>query len=461
MLATFLSRPILVGFFAGISLSILVGQIGRVTGLKIESDGLIAPILELAGKATIGALAVAPSGGFHVRCAAMGEARCACLCPARSSWWCLSVMLSAAFDFQGMGIAVVGDIPSVLPSLSLPTRRPASPSTGSCSARPPYSSSVSRRGSSRREALARAAAIRSTPTAKWSASVPPISAAGLFGAFPVTASDSRTAINASVGGRSQLAGIVAAAALLLIVLYLRPALAILPIPALGAILVAAALSLIDVDALRQLWRISRMEFVFALIALWGAASFGVLNGVVIAIAATFAYLLHQMMYPHDALLGRVAGRDGFYKLHRTAEAKPIPGMTICLIQGSLLFFNADHVKARLIAIADGLPAGTRWLVLDASAIVQVDSTAAAMLEEFRADLAASGVALGLAELHADVRGLLERAGLIAAIGPQMVFEDLDDALRAFERLKPQLNGGSDEQAGQEGQAAEKGQERKG
>ena len=130
-------------------------------------------------------------------------------------------------------------------------------------------------------------------------------------------------------------------------LYLRPALAILPIPALGAILVAAALSLIDVDALRQLWRISRMEFVFALIALWGAASFGVLNGVVIAIAATFAYLLHQMMYPRDALLGRVAGRDGFYKLHRTAEAEPIPGMTICLIQGSLLFFNADHVKARL------------------------------------------------------------------------------------------------------------------
>jgi MFS superfamily sulfate permease-like transporter len=201
--------------------------------------------------------------------------------------------------------------------------------------------------------------------------------------------------------------------LLVVVLYLRPALAILPVPALGAILVAAALSLIDVEALRQLWRISRMEFVFALIALWGAASFGVLNGVVIAIAATFAYLLHQMMYPRDALLGRVAGRDGFYKLHRTAEAEPIPGMTICLIQGSLLFFNADHVKARLIAITDGLPAETRWLVLDASAIVQVDSTAAAMLEEVRADLAASGKALSLAELHADVRGLLERSGLIA------------------------------------------------
>jgi MFS superfamily sulfate permease-like transporter len=89
------------------------------------------------------------------------------------------------------------------------------------------------------------------------------------------------------------------------------------------------------------------------------------------------------------------------------------------------------VGAPLQAIADGLPVGTRWLVLDASAIVQVDSTAAAMLEEVRTDLAGRGIALGLAELHADVLGLLDRAGLLAAIGPDMVFDDLDDALRAF------------------------------
>jgi MFS superfamily sulfate permease-like transporter len=84
------------------------------------------------------------------------------------------------------------------------------------------------------------------------------------------------------------------------------------------------------------------------------------------------------------------------------------------------------------AIADGLPAGTRWLVLDASAISQIDSTAAAMLEEVRADLAARGVALGLAELHARVHGLLDRAGLLALVGRDMIFDDLDDALRAFE-----------------------------
>ena len=323
VLATFLSRPILVGFFAGISLSILVGQIGRVTGLKIESDGLISPILELAGKV---ASVHWPSFllAAFMFAVLQGVSMLRLPVPGPVVVVVLSVVLSAAFDFQGWGIAVVGDIPSVLPSLSLPLGSGlpldrlllgaaavflVSFAAGIVTAR-----SFGARGGypvdADREMVGFGAANI---------------AAGLFGAFPVTASDSRTAINANVGGRSQLAAIVAAMSLLVVVLYLRPALGILPVPALGAILVAAALSLIDVEALRQLWRISRMEFVFALIALWGAASFGVLNGVVIAIAATFAYLLHQMMYPRDALLGRVAGRDGFYKLHRTAEARADPG----------------------------------------------------------------------------------------------------------------------------------------
>ena len=183
-------------------------------------------------------------------------------------------------------------------------------------------------------------------------------AAGLFSAFPVTASDSRTAINASVGGRSQLAGVVAAAALLLTILYLQPALSILPIPALGAILIAAALSLIDIPALREIWRISRIEFVFAMIALCRPDhASGVLNGVLVAIGATFAYLLRKMMYPRDALLGRIPGRDGFYKLHRRPDARPVPGLAIALIEGDLLFFNADHIQARLLAIADAMADG--------------------------------------------------------------------------------------------------------
>lgn len=429
VVATFLSRPILVGFFAGISLSILVGQISRATGVPIESDGLIAPIVELVGK----------SAAIHWPSVVLAAAMFLLLLGAKAVRLpipgpvivvVVSVILSAVFDFQARGIAVVGDIPSEFPSLSIPPVAAlpldkialgsaavflVSFGSGIVAARS-FGARLGEDVEPNQELVGLGAANIS---------------AGLFGAFPISVSDSRTAINVSVGGLSQVAGLVSAATLIAALLFLNDALRILPLPALAAILAAAAISLIDVNELRQVWHISRMEFAFALITMWGAISFGVLNGVVIAIAATLAYILRKMMYPRDALLGRVPGRDGFYKLHRFALAQPVPGLTICMIQGSILFFNADYVRRRLREIADKLPADTRWLVLDANAIVQVDSTSAAMLDEINTGLAKRGVTFCIAELHAETMALLERAGVSERIGRARLFDDLDDALIAF------------------------------
>jgi sulfate permease, SulP family len=158
--------------------------------------------------------------------------------------------------------------------------------------------------------------------------------------------------------------------------------------------------------------------------------------VIIAIAATLAYLLRNMMFPRDAFLGRIPGRDGFYKLHRFPDAAAVPGFVVWILQGNLLFFNTDYVRARLREIVDRLPDGTRWFVLDAGAIAQMDSTAAAMLEEVRVDLLKRGVSLCLAELHAEAKALLERAGLVDRIGSDLLFEDLDDALHAYQAAEP-------------------------
>lgn len=430
ILASFLSRPILIGFFAGISLSILVGQIGRLTGVSIEADGLIPPLLELAGKAgTIHwlSLFLALSMFALLQMAAVLKSPV----PGPVLVVAVSIVLSFAFDLQGRGVAVVGNIPTGLPSLHLPALAGlpwdqvlvgaiaiflVSFGSGIVTAR-----SFGARGGyhvdANRELLGFGAANL---------------AAGAFGAFPVTASDSRTAINANVGGRSQIASVMAAAALVGTLLFLAPALKVLPIPALGAILVAAALSLIDVAALKQIWRVSRMEFAFAAIALLGPISLGVLNGVIIAISATLLYLLRKMMFPRDAMLGRKPGKDGFYKLHRDPRAHAIPGLAICLIQGSLLFFNAEYLETRLREIASDLPAGTEWFILDASAIVQLDSTGATTLDVICAELSDRGIALGFAELHAEARALLERAGVIGRTGDAMVFDNLDEAFRAFQ-----------------------------
>lgn len=429
ILATFLSRPILVGFFAGISVSILIGQLGRMTGLKIESDGLIAPLVELTSKAEmIHWSTVALTIGMFLVLQTSRALKSPV--PGPVVVVVLAVLLSALLDFPSRGIAVVGDIPSSLPTFSLPVIAGLPLDSLILGSAAIFlvsfgSGIVAARsfGARTREPVDANQELIGLGSAQM--------AAGFFGSFPISFSDSRTAINLSVGGRSQMAGLVSAAALIAALLFLNDALRILPVAALAAILVSAALSLIDVHELRQIWRISRMEFVFALITMWGAISFGVLNGVIIAIAATLVYLLRNMMFPRDAFLGRIATRDGFYKLHRFPEAKGVPGFVVWMLQGSLLFFNADHVRARLNEIAEQLPVETRWFVLDAGAIAQMDSTAAAMLEEVRQDLQRRGVALCFAELHADAKALLERAGLVERIGSSLLFEDLDDALQAF------------------------------
>lgn len=431
VVAAFLSRPILIGFISGISISILVGQIGRFTGLRIESDGLVPPLWELGQKA----------GAIHWPSAALGGALFVLLLlvgrwrlpvPGPLVVVVLAVAASALFDFEGMGIKVVGRLPETFPTLSFPFRTDlpiretllgaaaiwlVSFGSGIVAAR-----SFGARGKFEIDANAELVGFGAANIAS-----------GLFSGFPITVSDSRTAINMSVGGRSQLSSLVAALTLAAMLLYLNEVLRLLPVPALGAILAAAALSLIDIQGLREIWHISKMEFVFALIGLWGAVSLGVLSGVVIAVGATLLYVLLKEMRPRDALLGRIPGRPGFYKLHRTPAARPVPGLTVCLIQGSLLFFNVDYVRQRIECLAKALPAGTRWFVLDASAVAQIDSTAAAMLDEVRADLAGQGIALGIAELHKEPMAILGRAGLLQTIGAPMVFDDLEDAMSAFER----------------------------
>jgi sulfate permease, SulP family len=431
VIAAFLSRPILVGFISGVSISILVGQIGRITGLRIESEGLIPPFVELLQKAgSIHWLSVIFAIAMFVILQLMTLWRSPI--PGPLVVVVVAVAASALLGFEKLGIKVVGDLPGTLPALSLPvvTGLPlrdlllgaaaiwlVSFGSGIVAAR-----SFGARGKFEVDVDSELIGLGAADVAS-----------GLFGGFPVTVSDSRTAINMSVGGRSQMSGLVAALALAATILYLTDALRLLPIPALGAILAAAAISLIDPAGLREIWRISRMEFVFALIGMWGPISLGVLNGVVIAVAATLLYVLLKEMRPRDAMLGRIPGHPGFYKLHRSKVARPIPGLAVCLVQGSLLFFNVDYVKSRLLTLAEGLPADTHWFVLDASAIAQVDSTAAGMLEDVRKAFAERGMALAIAELHKEPMEILERAGLLQKIGKALVFEDLEEVMTAFKQ----------------------------
>jgi high affinity sulfate transporter 1 len=435
-IANFLSRPILTGYLCGISLTLLVSQIGRLTTVPVAGKGLLRPIIEFTGKLT----------QIHTPTLLLGLGMFMLLRLLR--WWSprapgpllaviVGTVLSLVVNLGSRGVSLVGKIPATLPSLSLSMPDGiglddlvqdafgifiVSFGSGIVTARS-FGARNRYRVNSNRELIGFGAANI---------------VSGLFGGFPVTGADSRTAINDVVGGRTQVAGLIAAAALTFVLVALTDVMKYLPVAVLGAVIASAALDLFDAKELRRLWQTSRAEFLFAVIAMLGVIGFGVLRGVLIAIVATAVYLLARVSRPSDALLGCIPGRDGFYKLHREPRAKAIPGLAVYLVQGSLVFFNIDYVRDRIRWIVDRLPPSTRWFILDAEAITTIDSTAAAVLGEINEELSRRNLRLGVASLHAQPRELLRRSKLLASIGPEMLFTRVEDAALAFRKASGEV-----------------------
>jgi sulfate permease, SulP family len=429
--ANFLSRPILVGFLAGISISLIIGQITRLTTVKIESKGLVRPIVEYAAKIS----------ETHVPTVLVGIGALIFLrilrrlkpsAPGPLIAIVAAIALSAALELASYGISVVGELPPITFALTLPTLDAIANldllegavaimivgfGSGIVTARS-FAAKSGNEVDARNELIGFGTANV---------------ASGLFGGFPVTASDSRTAVNYAIGGKTQLVGLIAAAALAGTILYIGNLLAYLPIAVLGAVLVSAAIDLIDLPELRTLYRISWPEFAFAIATLLGVVVLGVLPGVFLAIAATLAHLLWLASQPRIAHLGQIEGKQGLYKLHRYPEARAIPGLTIVVLQAALIFFNADYVKRRMIEIADSLGDDGRWLVLDAEAINLLDSTGVAKLEELQILLSERGVAFGLADLNSRSLLMVEQAGLADRMGRHMIFVSSEAAVAAFSR----------------------------
>jgi high affinity sulfate transporter 1 len=428
-LANFLSRPMLVGFLAGISISLIIGQVKRLTAVPIDTDGLLRPIADYIAhihETHIPTLAVGLGCLVFLR----GMRFVAPSIPGPPLAIVLGIALSAGIDLQSYNVAVLGTIPPIAFSWSAPPMLEAAnlDLLGGALA-------IMLVGFGSGIVTARSFAMKDGSSVNADKELYGFGAAniasGLFGGFPVTASDSRTAVNFGIGGKTQVTALIAAASLAAAVLYIADVLSYVPQAVLGAILVSAAVDLIDLKELRLLLRMSRVEFSFAIITMLSVVIIGVLQGVLIAIAATLAHLLWGVSYPRLALLGRIPGSAGLYKLHRFPEAGAIPGLTIVVVQSALVFFNADYVKRRLLRIADAARGG-HWFILDAAAVNTLDSTGIETLEEVHARLAKQGMAFGIADLNSRARHIIERAGLHERIGKHMLFPSADAAVAAYE-----------------------------
>lgn len=428
-IANFLSRPILTGYLAGVSITLAVGQLTRLTGIPIDGKGIMRPLLEV----------VRDIGQIHWLTVILGLGLFLALrlikwlspaLPGPILALIVAIALSWLFDLPGRGVAVLGAIPSGLPSFALPMSSGeiglmvlgalgafvVSFSSGIITAE----SFAARRGEKvdpNRELVGFGAANIT---------------AGFFQGFCVTGADSRTAVSFSLGGSSPLVAIVAAVAIALVVSFFTEPLALLPQAALGAILVSAAVDLIDIAGFRRLGKINRPELIFALIATGGVIWFGVLQGVIVAMGVTLLALLRQAAKPRDGMLGRRPGGLEFVKLHHYPEAVPVPGILVYLFEGSILFFNATYFARRVRRALRATP-DARWLVLDAEAMTHADIGAVDTLLELKAELDQRHIRLVLASGHGQFREILERSGFDDAIGRDWMFDTVRKAVEAIEQ----------------------------
>jgi SulP family sulfate permease len=428
-IANFLSRPMLVGFLTGISISLIISQITRLTAVPIDSEGLVRPIVEFLAKI----------GQIHVPTLLVGLASFLCVrslqrwvswAPAPLVAIVAAIALSVLLDFQARGIAVIGALPAIAFDLSVPdiSWRQLPDFIGGALA-------IMLVGFGSGIVTARSFAMKQHADVNADRELVGFGganiASGLFGGFPVSASDSRTAVNFAIGGRTQLAALVAAMSVAIAVLVLSNLIAYLPQATLGAILLSAAIDLIDLQELRAIRRINPTEFAFSLVTVLGVVIIGVLQGVFIAIAVTLAQLLWTASRPRLALLGRLPGDRALVKLHRYPTAAPIPDMIVVMIQSGIVFFNADYLKQKLLKIARARRATTRWLLIDANAVNILDSTAIAKLDELREEVAGMGIRLCFSELNSSAKRRIQRSGLADRLGPGMLFASTEAAVETL------------------------------
>jgi sulfate permease, SulP family len=221
-----------------------------------------------------------------------------------------------------------------------------------------------------------------------------------------------------------------------VLLVAGPVLAAFPTAALGALVVYAALRLIDVAELRRFARFRRSELTLAVATLAAVLVLGVLEGVLVAVGLSILDLLRKVSRPHDGVLGFVPGLAGMHDVDDYPQASMVPGLVVYRYDAPLCFANADDFRRRALAAVDQAAPPVRWLLLNTEAIVQIDITAADALRGLCTELAGRGIVVALARVKQDLLVDLRRAGIVDLLGHERIFPTLPTAVAAFRAEQP-------------------------
>ena len=243
----------------------------------------------------------------------------------------------------------------------------------------------------------------------------------------MSSSASRSVVPATIGSKSQLSSLTTFIAVIAFLLVGRSVLTEIPRAGLAAVIVAAALAVIDIDGFRRIAALSRTETALAVVTCLAVIGVDLLTGVLVAVGLSMLLTLGRVARPHDAILGEGAGLDGWIEVD-DERAKPLPGLLVYRFDGPLFFANGEYFVKRVRAAIRANPGEETSVVLDMEGIGSVDTTAVDHLSDLVIELESSGIVVSLARANSQVLRLLTRAGLVARLGSDRVFPTINAAV---------------------------------
>jgi high affinity sulfate transporter 1 len=430
-IADLLSKPTQIGYMNGLALTIFVGQLPKLFGFSVEGEGLIGE-----AKGFVQGLAAGEAVGAAVAIGLLSLALILVLqrflpkVPGVLVAVVVAIAAAWLFDLADHGVKLVGALPRGFPSFAVP--HASFTELGVLAGGALGITLVSLADTI---STASSFAARTGQEVRGNQEMIGIGtanvAASFFQGFPVSTSGSRTAVAEQSGAKTQLTGVVGAVTITLMLVLVPGLLRDLPQPTLGAVVIAASLSLADVSGIRRLWHQRRTEFSLAIAAFLGVALLGVLPGIAIAVALSVLNVFRRAWWPYQTVLGRPQGITGYHdvRVHPTAER--LPGLVIFRFDAPLIFANARVFRDQIRDLARTDPPPV-WIVVAAEPMTDVDTTAADMLEDLDEELNAAGISLVFAEMKTPVQTKIQRYELTRTIDPAHFFPTVDDAVRAYQ-----------------------------
>ena len=413
-LVKLISDSILVGFKAGAGLTIAMTQLPSLFGVAGGGHNFIERLLLFAGQIGHTHYLVLALSIVAIVLLVFGE-RLFPGKPIALGVVAVSIIAASAFGLPALGVPVTGEIPAGLPTLAGPAVQLRDidgifPLAAGClllayiegvSAGRTFAAKHGYALDPRQELLGIGAANFIT---------------ALGHGYPVAGGLSQSAVNDKAGARTPLALVFASVTLALCLLFLTGFLENLPQAILAAVVMTAIAGLLDFPALFHMWRVSRIDFYAAAIALGAVLLLGILQGILLAALASVLMLLVSASRPHVAFLGRVPGTNNYSDMARHPENQPLPGVIAFRPEASLLYVNADAVLEAVLSRLDAPAASEiRMVICDLSASPHIDLAGSHMLHELHGKLAARGIALRIIA-HARVRDLLRADGVGDKVG---------------------------------------------